>query len=63
MHNVSDIATDPTLTWVQQTGKAGSLFTKAGEPARFAVVGTRDGVRIKVVIEPAGEGIITAHPF
>ncbi|HVZ75616.1 MAG TPA: LamG-like jellyroll fold domain-containing protein [Polyangia bacterium] len=63
MHHVSDVATDPALTWVQQFGKAGSFFTKAGDPARFVVTGVREGVQIKVVIEPMGEGIITAHPF
>jgi hypothetical protein len=62
MHEVSDIATDPAQAWVQQTGKPGSLYTKAGDPARFVGIGERGGVRIKVVIEPAGEGIITAHP-
>ena len=62
MYAVSDIATDPTFPWVQQTGKAGSFFTKAGDPARFFVIGERDGIQIKVVIEPTGEGIITAHP-
>ncbi len=62
MHHVSDIATDPALQWVQQTGKAGSLFTKAGAPARFYVIGVRDGVGVKVIVEPAGEGIITAFP-
>ena len=63
MHHVSDIATDPTLQWVQQTGRAGSLFTGAGAPARFFVTGVRDGIGIKVILEPAGEGIITAFPF
>jgi len=63
MQEVSDIATDPALKWVQQTGSPGSMFTKAGNPARFYVIGERGGVRIKVVLEPAGEGIITAHPF
>ena len=62
MHSVSDVATDPTLGSVQQTGRAGSLFTKAGEPARFSVTGVRGGVTIKVIVEPAGEGIITGHP-
>jgi filamentous hemagglutinin len=62
MQHASDIATDPSLPWVQQTGKAGSLFTKSGAPARFKVTGVRDGVTIKVVVEPAGEGIVTAHP-
>ncbi|WP_437779230.1 EndoU domain-containing protein [Sorangium sp. So ce1097] len=63
MQNVSDIATDPSLKWVQQTGNPGSLFTKAGDPARFTVIGEREGVRIKVVLEPAGEGIVTANPI
>ena len=63
MHYVSSIATDPGLPWIQQTGKAGSLYTKAGDPARFIVVGEREGVKIKVVLEPAGEGVITAHPL
>lgn len=62
MTHASDIATDPSLTWRPQSGKAGALFTKAGDPARFSVVGTREGIEIKVVVEPAGEGIITAHP-
>ncbi len=62
MHEVSDIATDPALNWVQQSGKPGSLFTNAGNPARFVVFGERSGIEIKVVLEPAGEGIITAHP-
>jgi hypothetical protein len=63
MHNISDIATDPTLARVQQTGPAGSLFTNAGNPARFAVTGVRDGVQIRVIIAPAGEGIITGYPW
>jgi RHS repeat-associated protein len=43
MHHVSDIATDPGLIWVQQTGRPGSLFTKSGAPARFFVIGEREG--------------------
>jgi filamentous hemagglutinin len=62
MHNVSDIATDPKLTWLQQSGKIGSWFTNKGAPTRFTVFGERNGIEIKVVLEPAGEGIITAHP-
>jgi hypothetical protein len=62
MHYISDVATDPSLGWVQQTGKTGSLFTNAGAPARFTVSGIRDGFSIKVILEPAGEGIITAFP-
>jgi RHS repeat-associated protein len=62
MSNVSDIATDPNLRWIQQTGVPGTSFTRAGDPARFFVTGVRDGIAVKVVIEPAGEGIVTAHP-
>jgi Bacterial EndoU nuclease len=63
MHEVSDVATDPKLEWVQQTGPKGLMYTKAGDPARFEVFGERGGVPIRVIVEPAGEGIITAHPI
>ena len=62
MKEVSDIATDPSLTWKQITGKPGSTVTKSGKPVRFEVIGEREGVKIKVILEPGGEGIITAHP-
>ena len=50
-----------SLAGAPETGNGG-LFTKAGKPARFAVEGVRDGVNIKVIVEPTGEGIITAFP-
>ncbi|HCL3683736.1 TPA: EndoU domain-containing protein [Pseudomonas aeruginosa] len=40
------------------TGKPGAQFT----PVRWAVEGVRDGVSIRVIVEPHGEGIITAYP-
>ncbi|MEO1985232.1 MAG: hemagglutinin repeat-containing protein [Martelella sp.] len=67
MSTVSDIATDPNLLWKPQSG-SGGLYTKAGNPARFIVTDSNgnlpvvDGVPVRVVIEPAGEGIITAFP-
>jgi hypothetical protein len=61
MEAISDIATDPSTIW-QGGGPGGSLYTKANNPARFTGFGVRDGVRIKVVTEPAGEGIITGFP-
>ncbi|MGB6056897.1 MAG: EndoU domain-containing protein [Microthrixaceae bacterium] len=61
MHHVSDIATDPGLKWNWTKGGP-SGYTRAGDPGRASVFGVRDGVCIKVVVEPAGEGIITAHP-
>ncbi|MGL4297723.1 MAG: EndoU domain-containing protein [Candidatus Neomicrothrix subdominans] len=63
MHSVSDIATDPSLTWVQQTGRAGAAFTRGGAPVRYTVEGVRDGVKIRVVLEPGGEGIVTGFPI
>lgn len=61
MHEISDIATDPKLKWVPQTGNGG-LFTNKGMPAKFHVIGIRDGVKIQVILEPAGRGIVTAYP-
>jgi RHS repeat-associated protein len=62
MHHVSDIATDPAIPWKQQTGVPGAYYTKSGKPARFSATGDRGGITIQVVVEPAGEGIITAFP-
>jgi hypothetical protein len=63
MHEVSDIATDPKLQWVQQNGLKGAMFTRRGLPAVYTVTGERGGIPIKVVLEPAGRGIVTAHPI
>jgi len=62
MQDISDIATDPALSWRQQTGSPGAALTKAGDPVRFQVEGVRDGVTIRVIVEPGGEGIITGFP-
>lgn len=59
---IEDIARDPSLRWYQQTGPVGSATTKAGEPVRFLVEGIRDGVRIRVIVQP-GEGIVTGFPI
>jgi len=63
MNSVSDIATDPSLTWVQQTGRAGAAVTRGGAPVRYTVEGVSDGVKIRVVLQPGGEGIITGFPI
>ena len=65
MHEVSDVATDPSLKWIQQTGKAGAQYTKNGAPVRYFVDGVRDGVNIRVIVQPGpgGEGIITGFPL
>nr|WP_233170719.1 EndoU domain-containing protein [Herbaspirillum sp. ASV7] len=62
MQNVSDLATDPSASWTQITGKAGADFTASGKPVRWAVEGVKDGVQIRAIVEPRGEGIITAYP-
>jgi hypothetical protein len=62
MHEISDIATDPTLHWYQHTGPAGAEFTKKGNPVRYGVVGERDGVKIQVWVEPGGKGIVSGYP-
>ncbi len=63
MHQVSDIASDPSISWNQITGKAGAEFTKKGKPVRYEAKGVRDVVKVKLIIEPGGEGIITAYPI
>ncbi|KKP23789.1 MAG: hypothetical protein SZ59_C0003G0013 [candidate division TM6 bacterium GW2011_GWF2_28_16] len=52
MHEISDIATDPSLQWIPSKIKD-----------RFTVVGTRDGIKIKVIIESGEEGIISGFPI
>jgi Bacterial EndoU nuclease len=60
MHADSDIATDPSLQWNWTKGGPNG-YTRAGDPARAEVFGVRNGLCVKAVVEPAGEGIITAH--
>lgn len=43
--------------------RAGAAFTRGGAPVRYTVEGVRDGVEIRVVVEPGGEGIITGFPI
>ena len=49
---ISDIIKDPRSRWTQQPGK----------PVRWRIEGTRNGVDIRVIVEPQGEGVITAFP-
>ncbi|TCC29032.1 DUF6531 domain-containing protein [Kribbella speibonae] len=63
MYEISDIATDPSLQWKQQTGPAGADFTHGGAPVRYIVEGVRDGVKIRVVVEPLGRGIVSGFPI
>ncbi|QWL32169.1 EndoU domain-containing protein [Rathayibacter toxicus] len=61
--NILDIANDPTLEWEPEDPNIFGMFNENGGPARVTVIGERDGVAVKVVIEPMGEGVITAYPI
>lgn len=50
---ISDIIKDPRSRWTRQPGNP---------PIRWRIEGTRDGVNIRVIVEPQGEGVITAFP-
>jgi Bacterial EndoU nuclease len=59
LHAASDVVSNNP--WVQQTGRAGSLVTRNGQPVKFVVEGYYDGIKIKVVATP--DRIITAYPI
>ena len=61
LHEVSDILTNPNTKWYAQTG-SGGIRTSAGDPARWISYELRDGVRIRVVYEPATGCVRTAFP-
>ena len=54
IHEVSDIVTDPSISWEANKTVRGI--------DRFKAKGVRDGVEIEVIVEPKGEGIISAWP-
>ena len=56
--NVNNVARDWESIWT----KAPDRHSKSG-PSRYYAIGSRAGIRIKVVIEPKGEGILTAYPI
>ncbi|WP_366926879.1 VENN motif pre-toxin domain-containing protein [Dickeya dadantii] len=61
VHEIGDIATSPKTTWYAQTGTGGQ-YTGKGDPAKWVAYEERDGVRIRVVYQPAIGKIITAFP-
>ncbi len=61
MNAVSEVATSPNSTWIQQTGKPGALFTKAGDPVTYRVEGIVDGINMRVIVR--GDDLITAFPI
>ena len=62
MNYISEVIQDPNSIWFQQNGKAGAKYTKTGNPVKWQIDGTRDGVNIRVIVEPDGRGVITAFP-
>lgn len=50
---ISDIIKDPNSRWIRQPGRP---------PIRWRIEGTRDGVNIRVIVEPQAQGVITAFP-
>jgi hypothetical protein len=62
MNYILEVIQDPNSQWVQRTGQPGAKYTIAGKPVRWQIEGTRDSVKIKVIVEPDGKGIITAFP-
>lgn len=61
VHEVGDIATSPDTQWYAQTG-TGGIYTGKGKPANWVSYEMRDGVRIRVVYQPATGKIVTAFP-
>jgi len=61
LNAVSDVATNPSSKWIQQTGKPGSLLTKAGNAVKFKVEGVFDGVKIRAIVQ--GGEVITGFPI
>ncbi|MEV8372588.1 EndoU domain-containing protein [Kribbella sp. NPDC056861] len=67
------VASDPSSRWTRGeddfSGKPDTLFNPwhtlpdvdAAIPARFRVDGTCDGIKLRVIVEPYGEGIISAY--
>ena len=58
---VGDIATSPSTKWYSQTG-AGGTYTAKGDDAKWVAYETRDGVRVRVVYQPATGKVISAFP-
>ncbi len=59
---ISEVLKDPNSIWFQQNGTPGAKYTKKGKPIIWQIDGTRNGVRIRVIVEPDGRGLITAFP-
>ncbi|WP_426133448.1 hemagglutinin repeat-containing protein [Pseudomonas sp. PWP3-1b2] len=58
---VGDITTSPSTKWYAQTGTGGA-YTAKGDAAKWVAYETRDGVRMRVVYQPATGKVVTAFP-
>ncbi|MEV0776889.1 polymorphic toxin-type HINT domain-containing protein [Streptomyces sp. NPDC050428] len=63
LDGIADVATSPNSVRTQQTGRAGALYTRNGDPSRWKVEGVVDGVNIRVIYEPATGRIVTGFPY
>ncbi|MEU5098829.1 RHS repeat-associated core domain-containing protein [Streptomyces sp. NPDC020996] len=63
LDSIADVATSPNSVRTQQTGRAGALYTRNGDPSRWKVEGVVDGVNIRVIYEPATGRIVTGFPY
>ncbi|KPI03717.1 RHS repeat-associated core domain containing protein-containing protein [Actinobacteria bacterium OK074] len=63
LDSVVDVATSPNSVRTQQTGRAGALYTRSGDPSRWKVEGVVNGVNIRVIYEPATDRIVTGFPY
>jgi hypothetical protein len=61
MTAISEVATDPRSTVMNQTGRQGAFFTNRGNPAKFKVEGIYANQRIRTVYE--GDHFYTAFPL
>ncbi|ROP48904.1 filamentous hemagglutinin [Enterobacter sp. BIGb0383] len=61
INDVGDIATSPDTQWFAQTG-TGGIYTSKGKPANWVSYEVRDGVRVRVVFQPATGKVVTAFP-
>lgn len=52
IHAIGDITTSPSTKWYAQTG-TGEAYTAKGDPAKWVAYEARDGVRMRVVYQPA----------
>lgn len=50
LDGIADVATSPNSVRTQQTGRAGALYTRNGDPSRWKVEGVVDGVNIRVIM-------------